>query len=865
MQDDHVSKQIYVTFPIASGKEEGCYEQKPWDTRETLSKIDETVNGYCRANGVDFDAVQVSAAIWTTTPWTIPANVAIAVSPEETYALLALKSESQLLSSNFVFVAESLQEQFIEKVSEHFDAAVHSDLICTVKGQDLAGIECIHPLSGKGVGCDRRTVLIPADYVTIDSGTGLVHTAPGHGVDDWKAIEALNGERAFEPKIPVICPVDDKGKYSDAMGSLNGKNVLSDGNEAVIDLLHESGCLLHSSDYTHRYPYDWRSKLPVIIRATSQWFINVRDVISKSTAAVDDIRLVPENGAIRLKSMLNTRTEWCISRQRPWGVPIPVLYHCDHDEPLINDESLNHIKELIAERGADVWWQASIEELLPPSLQGYENATTKYRRGMDTFDVWFDSGTSWASIWDRSSTSMDVRNKGRRSDVVVEGSDQHRGWFQSSLLISMVSGFGIPFSTIVTHGFVLDHQALKMSKSVGNVVAPADIIEGGKKTGKKKGGQNFTVPYGADVGRWWVASTDYSKDIVLSPAAVGKSAESLRRVRNTAKYLLSNLNGYIPKYFSKVERLQDTLGNDQGSFTTAPDSAARAVEMAWRYHAGSSPFFSVSDISPVHAYALNRIALLDQELQRAYSNFNFAKVVAAISTFVTNDMSSRYLEFVKDRLYCSDFLDADRDTCQAVILESLISLVNGIAPIACYTAEDVFQHSSAMITQQEYDKYDWPLDPCTELTVFHLPRRECPSSWRDNSITNEWEEILAVRSIAHRLLEEVRNDKLIGSPLEACAHIDVSESFGGESLFRLSSHDELANVMGTSQSSLNQSTGRDILAREEVEHHGLTVTITRASGDKCRRCWRVDTTVTGSTSEICARCQGVLTNMGKQN
>eukprot|EP01138_Halocafeteria_seosinensis_P000055 gb/GECG01000056.1/.p1 GENE.gb/GECG01000056.1/~~gb/GECG01000056.1/.p1 ORF type:complete len:1117 (+),score=110.79 gb/GECG01000056.1/:1-3351(+) len=855
-QDNHISQQIYASFPLAA-KEELTYSQTPWDPTDTLSKIANSVEEYCKNIEIDVDCSDfpVAAAIWTTTPWTIPANVAIAIAPDQEYSVIAVRNEQGFAFPSFFLVACELKDHFVHQVSAGISMECFAEDICTLEGRRLAGLQCLHPLSGCNVGCERTSVIVPADYVTMDNGTGLVHTAPGHGVDDWYTIEKLNSEHSVTPEMPVICPVNDRGQFSSDVRELEGKEVLNEGNNAVMELLKKEGYLLHSTEYAHRYPYDWRSKQPVIIRATSQWFINVKDAIAQSLLAVGNIRLVPESGINRLQAMLQSRTEWCISRQRPWGVPIPVLYHRDTDEPLLTEESIENIKSLISKNGTDYWWQAPMSELLPHSMRTEENAKL-YRRGMDTFDVWFDSGSSWASVWDRSGSGESLLVKGKRSDVVVEGSDQHRGWFQSSLLIAIAAEFGVPFSNIVTHGFVLDPQALKMSKSIGNVVAPSDIIDGAPKQKKGIKGKYkkplFNVPYGVDVGRWWVASTDYSRDIVLSPDAVAKSAESLRRVRNTAKFLLSNLNGYMPKFF-------DTLNMER-----VIESKAR-IQSAWTQHARDSPVLDINRCTPVQQFALNRLAALETEITAAYSNFNFARVIAAVTNFVTNDLSSRYLEFVKDRLYCQHPSDPLREQTQAILWESLVTLVNGIAPIACYTAEDIFQHSVAMITKEgdENEGKDWTLNPCTSMSVFHLTRRAIPSTWHSESIATQWDRVLRARNLVHRLLEEARTRKLIGSPLDACVYIDTLEGHGDSTqpLMSIAESLELAEVMGTSQAVYNGTAtfnSSSIITSEESTEDNINVILGHAQGQKCRRCWQIQLSVSSDGNHLCSRCRNVV-------
>ena len=370
-------------------------------------------------------------------------------------------------------------------------------------------------------------MVIGGDYITTEAGTGLVHTAPGHGVDDF------NTGRKYD--LPVLCPVDEGGWLTEEAGPFAGLNVLKDANTMIISALQEAKALLAEERYEHRYPYDWRTKKPTIFRATEQWFASVEGFREDALSAIDSVEWLPASGRNRIEGMVRERGDWCISRQRTWGVPIPVFYHRSSGEVLLNADTLQHIQALIAEHGADIWWERDEADLLPPA---YRDQADQWRKGTDTMDVWFDSGSSWAGVLGGLEAAAD-NSLNYPADLYLEGSDQHRGWFQSSLLTSVAVNGKAPYKRVLTHGFTLDEKGRKMSKSLGNVVDPAVIVEGGKN-------QKQEPPYGADVLRLWVSSVDYSADVPLGPGIVKQLADVYRKVRNTARYLLGNLHDFDP-------------------------------------------------------------------------------------------------------------------------------------------------------------------------------------------------------------------------------------------------------------------------------------------------------------------------------
>ncbi|MEG3841054.1 isoleucine--tRNA ligase [Microcoleus sp. herbarium14] len=547
------------------------------------------------------------AAIWTTTPWTIPANLAIAVNPELTYAVVEPSANSHI-AQQFMLVAVDA----VDRLSATFNTELK--ILATFKGKELEGCTYKHPLF------DRESPIVAGgDYITADSGTGLVHTAPGHGQEDF-----IVGKRCG---LPVLTPVDENGNFTAEAGQFAGLNVLGNGNAAVIDALAEANCLIKEESYAHSYPYDWRTKKPTIFRATEQWFASVEGFRDEALKAISGVNWIPAQGENRITAMVGDRSDWCISRQRTWGVPIPVFYDEETNEPLLNEETIAHVQAIFAEKGSDAWWEMPIDELLPES---YRNNGRTYRKGTDTMDVWFDSGSSWAAV-----------AKGRSelnypADIYLEGSDQHRGWFQSSLLTSVATNGVAPYKTVLTHGFVLDEKGRKMSKSEGNVVDPALVIK----------------EYGADVLRLWVSSVDYSADVPLGKNILKQQSDVYRKIRNTAKFLLGNLHDFDP----------------------AKDAVA------------------YEELPELDRYMLHRMGEVFAEVQDAFDSFQFSRFFQTVQNFCTVDLSNFYLDIGKDRLYISATDARRRRSCQTVIAIAVENLARAIAPVLCHMAEDIWQY-----------------------------------------------------------------------------------------------------------------------------------------------------------------------------
>jgi isoleucyl-tRNA synthetase len=465
--DGHVSPSVYAAFAV---------EALPAALAQQLDAAGVDAAGLIAAG-------QLAVAIWTTTPWTLPANLAVSVNGALDYAICATPSGQHLL------VAADLRDSLAATLSLELTPLLQ------VKGAALEGIVYRHPLLERS-----SPVVVGGEYITTESGTGLVHTAPGHGVDDFNTGRKYN--------LGVLCPVDEAGTLTAEAGPFAGLNVLKDANSAIIAALRDAGALLAEAPYGHRYPYDWRTKKPTIFRATEQWFASVEGFREAALQAIADVEWLPASGRNRIDSMVRERGDWCISRQRTWGVPIPVFYHRESGAVLLNADTLSHIQALFAEHGSDVWWQRDEAGLLP---EPYAAEADQWRKGTDTMDVWFDSGSSWAGV-------VQERGLNYPADLYLEGSDQHRGWFQSSLLTSVAVNGHAPYKRVLTHGFTLDEKGRKMSKSLGNVVDPAVLVEGGKN-------EKQEPAYGADVLRLWVSSVDYSADVPLGPGIVKQLAD----------------------------------------------------------------------------------------------------------------------------------------------------------------------------------------------------------------------------------------------------------------------------------------------------------------------------------------------------
>ena len=742
--EGHTSRSVYVAFPITSVSTPVLRPFLP----------------------------NLSVAIWTTTPWTLPGNLAVALNPELNYSVV------ETSESNYLIVATDL----VEKLADTLNRTL--TIKATVKGLELEHTKYRHPLFDR-----ESAILIGGDYVTTDSGTGLVHTAPGHGQEDY-----IVGQRYG---LPILSPVDDQGNFTAEAGQFAGLNVLKDANEAIILALTEKGALLKEEAYQHKYPYDWRTKKPTIFRATEQWFASVEGFRELALEAIDSVRWIPATGKNRITSMVSERSDWCISRQRSWGVPIPVFYDEETNEPLLTEETINHVQAIFAVKGSNAWWELSVEELLPPS---YRDNGRSYRKGMDTMDVWFDSGSSWNAVANaRPELSYPA-------DMYLEGSDQHRGWFQSSLLTSVAANGIAPYKTVLTHGFVLDEQGRKMSKSLGNVIDPNVIINGGKDQKKEPA-------YGVDVIRLWVSSVDYTNDVNIGQNILKQLVDIRNKIRNTARFLLGSLNDFDPV-------------KDAVAYENLPE---------------------------IDRYMLHRISEVFTEVTAAFESFQFFRFFQTVQNFCVVDLSNFYIDIAKDRLYISDPNSFRRRSCQTVYAIALENLAKAIAPVLSHLAEDIWQ----------FLPYKTPY-----LSVFESGWLNIDPAWNNRELADKWAKFRQLRTEVNKVMETARNDKAIGASLEAKVLLYVPdetlqqelELFNNCDSLTGNKVDELRYLFLSSQVELVS----DISAIQTAEYKGesdfVSVGIVKADGEKCDRCWNYSTQVGKFADDptICERCNAAL-------
>lgn len=548
-------------------------------------------------------ADKIYFVIWTTTTWTLPANLAICLNPHFDYVLLETEGE-------YFVLAKDLVEEVMSTVGRSY-----GKVVATFKGEELEGIDCQHPF------IDRSSVVILGDHVTLDAGTGCVHTAPGHGLEDF--------EIGRKYKLPILNPVDSKGIFTAEAGKFAGLPV-TESTKPIVAELKEQGALLHFSTITHQYPHCWRCKEPILFLATEQWFASVEAFRDQALEAIRKVKWYPAWGEVRITAMVKERSDWCISRQRVWGVPIPIFYCRECGQELITPETITAVRDLFRREGSNAWFQYEAEEILPPGTQCAKCGSTAFRKETDTMDVWFDSGSShYAVLTTRPELEWPC-------DLYLEGSDQHRGWFQSSLLASVAMNGQAPYRSVLTHGYVVDGDGRKMSKSIGNVIYPQEIIK----------------EFGADVLRLWVASSDFKGDVRVSRDILLQMSEVYRKIRNTARFLLGNLSDFDPE--------RDGV--------------------------------SYQDLTEIDRWALLALTRLVEKVTTAYENYDYHLLYHALHNFCTLDMSAFYLDVLKDRLYCSQADDPARRAAQTVMYEVLTTLVRLMAPILTFTAEEIWEY-----------------------------------------------------------------------------------------------------------------------------------------------------------------------------
>ena len=710
---DHTSTSIYVRFKFDD---------------ESVKKISSILNN---ANGNK----DVYAIIWTTTPWTIPSNMAISMHPRFEYTFFEYKNDVYV-------VAQELLASFLKDV-EWDEADIK--VLGTCVGQDLELLATKHPL------VDRKSPIILGEHVTLDAGTGSVHTAPGHGLEDY--------EVGCKYNIDVFSPLDGSGIWTETVGipELVGVPYYK-GNSMVIEMLQNCGALLQQQDIQHSYPHCWRCKKPVIYRATPQWFVKVDKFRDKALEAIHGVKWIPASGENRIGNMVESRTDWCISRQRAWGVPIPIFYCEDCGEVICDDRTIENVARIFEEESSDAWVKYSAEELLPEGYVCPKCGKKHFKKEKDIMDVWFDSGVSWRAVVEKRSEELGHTPV----DMYLEGSDQHRGWFQSSLLTSIATQGKAPYKQVLTHGFVFGEDGRMMSKSLGNYIRPDDIIKN----------------YGADILRLWAASVDYRNDIKIGNNIVGQLTEIFKKTRNTARFLIGNLFDFDP----------------------------------------NSDYVEYDELKNIDKFALHKLNKLIAEVTEAFENYEFYKYFQSLQNFAAVDLSSFYLDIVKDRLYTAGKKSLSRRACQTVLFENLMALVKILAPVMPHQAEDIWQNVpevqrgglvSILLS-------DWPV---------------VNEKWNNPELEADFTKILKSREVVSRAIEPLRADKKVGSSLEVAVTVKADD----DSVLKANEKD-LADIYIVSQANLADEKPSDVL--NEYSEEGYTVWVTKAHGEKCTRCWK---------------------------
>jgi isoleucyl-tRNA synthetase len=713
---DHKSASIYVKFLVKDGK--GILE-----------------------NNRDY------VVIWTTTPWTLPANVAIALNPEALYDLVEVNDAMHVIAQELV--EDTMKAVGVEEYS----------IAKTVKGQELEKVVCYHPF------LDRESLVILGDHVTLEQGTGCVHTAPGHGQEDY--------EVGMKYGLPIIAPLNDQGVFTKEAGPFAGL-FYDNANKEITKELEKRGLLWGLSFIVHSYPHCWRCKEPVIFRATEQWFASVEGFRKEALKAVEEVEWIPAWGEERIHNMIADRTDWCISRQRTWGVPIPIFYCRECGKEIINEETIKAVADLFRTEGSNAWFAKEAEEILPKDFT-CECGGKHFRKESDIMDVWFDSGSSHAAVCEQHPELT------WPAALYLEGSDQHRGWFQSSLLTSVATRGRAPYDAVLTHGYVVDGEGRKMSKSIGNVIAPQEVIK----------------DYGADVLRLWVASSDFKSDIRVSPEILKQMSEVYRKIRNTARYMLGNLYDF-------------NAGEDKIAY---------------------------EELNELDQWALLKLAKLVEKVTKAYQKYEYHVLYHAIHNFCVVDMSSFYLDVIKERLYTAKANSVERRSAQTAMFEILTTLTKLIAPVLVFTAEEIWQHIKFEGKGESVHFELWP-------TV--------NEEYLNGELEKRWEQFLEIRGEVSRALEIARKEKIIGHSLDAQVEIYASDEV---MQFLNSMKNQLRELFIVSTVILKEGEApANAFISDELSN--FAVVIKQAPGEKCERCW-VYTEEIGVNPEhptLCPRC-----------
>ena len=684
--------------------------------------------------------------IWTTTTWTLPANVATCLNPGLEYAFVKIGDEYHIMAADLV--KATMEACHIEE---------YEVLPETVPGSELELLEYKHPF------LDRTGLVILGDHVTLEGGTGCVHTAPGHGVEDFEV--CVN----HYPQLPVVVPVDDAGRLTEEAGHEFAGLKVWDANKVILEHIKETGHLMGVQHITHQYPHCWRCHHPIIFRATEQWFCSIDAFKEDVYKAIDSVHWQPAWGHDRMAGMVRDRSDWCISRQRVWGVPIPVFYCKKCGKYHITDASIQAVSDLFRKEGSDAWYKYDANEIMPET-EVCECGASDWEKDPDIMDVWFDSGSTWSAVCrERPELTWPV-------DLYMEGADQFRGWFQSSLLTCVATQGIAPYREVLCHGWVVDAQGKQMHKSAGNGMEPAEIIR----------------DYGADIIRLWVASSDYTVDVRAGKEIFRQLSEAYRKMRNTARFMLGNLSDFDPN--------ANMVADDQ--------------------------------LYEIDRWALEACNALTATMRDAYDHYDFSRAYHALYNFCVIDMSNFYMDVIKDRLYCAD--DHARRCAQTALYRILVDFTKLLAPILCFTSQEIWSYVPKMPGMQEYVVFE------------QMPEAKEPAG---QAFTEKWNRIMAIRDDVKKVLEQARTDKMIGSSLEAALTLYCNEELYG--FLNAIPMDEMADLFIVSQVRLEQGEGG---VKGLVE--GLGVQAAHAAGNKCLRCWKYEASV--GENGLCPRCAKVL-------
>jgi isoleucyl-tRNA synthetase len=697
-----------------------------------------------------FETKNTYFVIWTTTPWTLPGNVAITIDKNFEYAIISENGEK-------LIVAKELADKVMKQA--HID---NYKIDKVIMGEKLEGVICKHPFLDR----TSRVVLGSDDTIAVelDTGTGAVHTAPGYGKEDYLC--------GLKNNLEIVVTVDGKGYQTADAGIFAGLKY-DESNNKIIQWLEENKYLLHKQKLNHAYPHCWRCKNPIIFRATEQWFCSVDKFKDEAVKAAENVKWIPSWGADRISSMIKERADWCISRQRTWGVPLPIYYCKKCGKEYVTKESIEKLKSIFIEKGSNSWWNLSAKELMPENSKCSKCGNDEFIKEKDIMDVWFDSGSTHQSV-------LVERGLPYPADLYLEGADQYRGWFQSSLLTSVAMNGIAPYKQVLTHGWTVDGQGKKMSKSLGNGISPQEVIK----------------EYGADILRLWVLSSDYQSDVSLSKEILKQITEVYRKIRNTARYILGNTSDFDPN-----------------------------LEMV-----------KYEDLEEIDKYALLKLNELVKKCDESYEKYDFHEAYQAINVFCVTDMSSFYLDIIKDRLYTSKRKSKERKAAQTTMYIILDTLVKILAPLTCFTAEEIWKY----MIHKNNEKVESVM--LTEYPKYNL-------QYNNETIKQKWEKIVKIKELVAKKLEEARAEKIIGHSLNAKVII-----YAENSLYKF-----IKDNLQLLQTVFIVS-GLEIKEEQTSNLNNLKIEIKQAEGQKCERCWMYSTTV-GENKEnptICHKCNEAL-------